>query len=67
MSRSPTVSGERFRPYPGNRLGPQIRDPRDGPSAYAAIRDAFFPRDGSAQPADRPGRDGTSVRSPGTA
>ena len=54
MSRFPTVFGERFRPYPGNRLGPQIRD-------------AFFPRDGSAQPADRPGRDGTSVRSPGTA
>lgn len=30
------------RMYPSNQLPPQVRDPRNGPSAYAVIRDTFF-------------------------
>lgn len=32
------------RPYPCHALKPQLRDPRDGPSAFAVLRETFFPR-----------------------
>lgn len=39
----PAVSaGAQPRMYPSNQLPQQVRDPRDGPSAFAVIRDTFF-------------------------